>query len=96
MPVQVIPIQGGERASRFTCGQGWIEFAAFAVDDNQWGHALHLAVVGEINESEVLHYLEAALGPASKPKGIHHLESIPLLGIGKTDRIALAKMVVHE
>jgi len=73
-----------------------IEFAAFAVNDIQWGQALHLAVVGEINESEILHYLEAALGSASKPKGIHHLESIPLLGIGKTDRIALAKMVGHE
>lgn len=73
-----------------------IEFAAFAVNDIQWGHALHLAVVGEISESEIAHYLEAALGAASKPKGIHHLEQLPLLGIGKVDRIALAKMVGHE
>ncbi len=73
-----------------------IEFAAFAVNDIQWGHALHLALVGEVSESEILLYLEAALGAAYKPKGIHHLESIPLLGIGKTDRIALSKMVGHE
>jgi O-succinylbenzoic acid--CoA ligase len=73
-----------------------IEFAAFAINDIQWGHALHLAVVGEIGESEIAQYLEAALGPASKPKGIHHLEQLPLLGIGKVDRIALAKMVGHE
>ena len=73
-----------------------IEFAAFAVNDIQWGHALHLAVVGEINESEISLYLEAALGSASKPKGIHHLESLPLLGIGKVDRAALAKMVGNE
>ena len=73
-----------------------IEFAAFAVNDIQWGHALHLAVVGEIGESEISHYLEAALGAASKPKGIHHLEQLPSLGIGKVDRIALAKMVEHE
>ena len=73
-----------------------IEFAAFAVNDIQWGHALHLAVVGEINESEISQYLEAALGSASKPKGIHHLESLPLLGIGKVDRSALVKMVGNE
>ena len=73
-----------------------IEFAAFAVNDIQWGHALHLAVVGDISESEIVHYLEAALGAASKPKGIHNLESLPLLGIGKVDRIALAKMVENE
>jgi O-succinylbenzoic acid--CoA ligase len=70
-----------------------IEFAAFSVSDIQWGQALHLAIVGEVNESEIAHYLEAALGAASKPKGIHQLESLPLLGIGKVDRTALAKMV---
>ncbi len=73
-----------------------IEFAAFSLNDIQWGQALHLAIVGEVNESEISHYLEAALGAASKPKGIHHLESLPLLGIGKVDRRALAKMVEHE
>jgi O-succinylbenzoic acid--CoA ligase len=73
-----------------------IEFAAFAVNDIQWGHALHLAVVGQIGESEIDQYLEAALGAASKPKGIHHLEQLPLLGIGKVDRNALAKMVGNE
>lgn len=70
-----------------------IEFAAFSVNDIQWGQALHLAIVGVVNESEIAHYLEAALGAASKPKGIHQLESLPLLGIGKVDRTALAKMV---
>ena len=73
-----------------------IEFAAFGVNDIQWGHALHLAVVGQIGESEIDQYLEAALGAASKPKGIHHLEQLPLLGIGKVDRSALAKMVGNE
>ena len=73
-----------------------IECAAFAVNDVQWGQALHLAIVGDISESEIAHYLEAALGVASKPKGIHHVDSIPLLGIGKVDRITLAKMVTSE
>ena len=73
-----------------------IEFAAFAVNDIQWGHALHLAIVGEVNENEISQFLEAALGPASKPKGIHFMDSLPLLGIGKVDRVTLAKMVTHE
>ena len=73
-----------------------IEFAAFSINDVQWGQALQLAIVGEVNESEIAHYLEAALGAASKPKAMHHLESLPLLGIGKVDRAALVKMVKSE
>jgi len=73
-----------------------IECAAFAVDDPHWGHALHLAIVGDVSEMEISHYLEAALGGIAKPKGIHFVESLPLLGIGKIDRMALTKMVRNE
>lgn len=73
-----------------------IEFAAFAVNDAQWGQALHIGVVGDISETDISHYLEAALGGIAKPKGIHFLDSLPLLGIGKTDRTALTRMVDHE
>ncbi|MDA2963035.1 MAG: AMP-binding protein [Actinomycetota bacterium] len=73
-----------------------LECAAFAVDDLQWGQALHIAVVGDVNETEISHYLEAALGQIAKPKGIHLLQSLPLLGIGKVDRLALARMVGYE
>ena len=73
-----------------------LEFAAFSIDDPQWGQALHVAIVGEVNETEISHYLEAAFGGVAKPKGIHIVESLPLLGIGKVDRITLAKMVEYE
>ena len=73
-----------------------LEFAAFSIDDPQWGQALHVAIVGEVNETEISHYLEAAFGGVAKPKGIHIMESLPLLGIGKVDRITLAKMVEYE
>jgi len=73
-----------------------IEFAAFAINDAQWGQALHIGVVGDISETDISHYLEAALGGIAKPKGIHFLDSLPLLGIGKTDRMALTRMVEHE
>ena len=70
--------------------------AAFAVDDRQWGQALHVAIVGQVNENEISLYLEAALGEIAKPKGIHILDSLPLLGIGKVDRAALTKMIEDE
>lgn len=73
-----------------------IECAAFAINDRQWGQALHLAIVGEVNETEISHYLEGALGEIAKPKGVHIMDSLPLLGIGKVDRAALSKMVEHE
>lgn len=73
-----------------------LECAAFAISDPQWGQALHIAVVGDLNETEISHYLEAAFGEIAKPKGIHSLNSLPLLGIGKVDRTALTNMVLHE
>ena len=73
-----------------------LECSAFAVNDPQWGQAFHLAIVGDANQTEISHYLEAALGGIAKPKGIHSVDSLPLLGIGKVDRLALAKMVEHE
>jgi O-succinylbenzoic acid--CoA ligase len=73
-----------------------LECSAFAVNDPQWGQAFHLAIVGDVNQTEISHYLEAALGGIAKPKGIHTVDSLPLLGIGKVDRLALAKMVEDE
>ena len=73
-----------------------MECAAFGVKDPQWGQALHIAIVGSVNENEISLYLEGALGQIAKPKGIHSIESLPLLGIGKVDRITLARMVKNE
>ena len=73
-----------------------LECAAFSISDPHWGQALHIAIVGEVSEVEISHYLEAALGEIAKPKGFHFLVSLPLLGIGKVDRLALAKMVNNE
>lgn len=73
-----------------------LECAAFAISDPQWGQSLHIAIVGEFSETEISHYLEAAFGEVAKPKGVHSLPSLPLLGIGKVDRIALTEMVGDE
>lgn len=73
-----------------------VQFAAFAVEDPQWGQSLHLAVVGTISDHEILAQLEKDLGVFAKPKGVHRMTSLPLLGIGKIDRKSLAKGIAHE
>jgi O-succinylbenzoic acid--CoA ligase len=73
-----------------------IQFAAFAVEDPQWGQSLQIAVVGMISDAQIVEHLEKELGSFAKPKGIHHMNSLPLLGIGKVDRMSLAKGIGHE
>jgi O-succinylbenzoic acid--CoA ligase len=72
------------------------QFAAFAVEDPQWGQSLQLAVVGTISDDQIATHLERDLGGFAKPKGIHRMTSLPLLGIGKIDRKSLAKGIAHE
>ena len=72
------------------------QFAAFVVEDPQWGQSLQLAVVGTISDDQIATHLERDLGGFAKPKGIHRMTSLPLLGIGKIDRKSLAKGIAHE
>jgi len=72
------------------------QFAAFAVEDPQWGQSLQLAVVGTISDDQIATHLERDFGGFAKPKGIHRMTSLPLLGIGKIDRKSLAKGIAHE
>ena len=95
-------ISGGENLSlsavenSLTLAFPNMQFAAFAIEDPQWGQSLQLAVVGEIQDKEIAAHLEKDLGAFAKPKGIHHMKSLPLLGIGKVDRKSLAKGIAHE
>jgi O-succinylbenzoic acid--CoA ligase len=73
-----------------------LQTAAFSVEDPQWGQSLQLAVVGEITDEAIFLHLEKDLGAVAKPKSIHHLSSLPLRGIGKIDREALAKEINRE
>ena len=72
------------------------QFAAFAVEDSQWGQSLQVAVVGTISDDQITTHLEKDLGYFAKPKGIHRMSSLPLLGIGKIDRKSLAKGIANE
>jgi O-succinylbenzoic acid--CoA ligase len=73
-----------------------VQFAAFATEDPQWGQSLQLAVVGTISDDQIAAHLENDLGGIAKPKGIHRMTSLPLLGIGKIDRKSLAKGIANE
>lgn len=72
------------------------QFAAFAVEDPQWGQSLQVAVVGTISDDQITAHLEKDLGYFAKPKCIHRMTSLPLLGIGKIDRKSLAKGIANE
>ena len=73
-----------------------IQCAAFAVDDAQWGQSLHIAFVGQADKNGIATVLEAKIGAFAKPKGIHSVNSLPLLGIGKVDRKRLAQEIPNE
>ena len=71
-----------------------IQVAAFAVEDAQWGQAIHCALVGgdSSTENRIQGALEAEIGAAAKIKGFHYLAELPLIGIGKVDRAALGTL----
>ena len=73
-----------------------LQIAAFSVDDPQWGQTLHIAVVGEVESGSIASLLESKIGAFAKPKGVHTINSLPLLGIGKVDRKRLAQEIPNE
>jgi O-succinylbenzoic acid--CoA ligase len=72
-----------------------LQLAAFAASHPEWGQAIHLAMVGGDNsiENEIQDALVGEIGLASKIKGFHYLEELPLKGIGKIDREALGRLI---
>jgi O-succinylbenzoic acid--CoA ligase len=95
-----IIISGGENVSLTAIdrvvGQLFpdIQSATFAVSHPEWGQAVHLALVGADAsvESAIQIALLSELGAASKIKEFHHLQELPLIGIGKIDRAALGRL----
>jgi o-succinylbenzoate---CoA ligase len=74
------------------------EFAAFAVSSDKWGQELHIAAVNAPAEfsARVEGILVEKFGNAAKPKGFHQLTALPLIGIGKVDRRALAQLATKS
>jgi O-succinylbenzoic acid--CoA ligase len=69
--------------------------AAFSAPDSKWGQALHIAVqsTDEKIKSELSNVLVKSIGSHAKPKSVLLLDKLPQIGIGKIDRISLAKLV---
>ena len=69
--------------------------AAFSTPDNKWGQALHIAVQSQDEnvKSEISEVLIKSIGNHAKPKSVLLLDKLPQIGVGKVDRIALAKLV---
>jgi O-succinylbenzoic acid--CoA ligase len=98
-----IVVSGGENVSlaaiesEIKSANKQIEVAAFAMQDLEWGNAIHLAVVGQnISEEEVRNLLNTRLGSAAKPKEFHYIDRIPLTALGKVDRQALIEMASKQ
>jgi len=74
------------------------EFAAFAISSEKWGQELHVAAVNAPAEftEKVENLLVEKFGNAAKPKRFHHLTALPLIGIGKVDRGALAQLAMKS
>ena len=72
-----------------------LQCAAFALPHPEWGEAIHLAIVGGESafESGIQEVLSREISVASKIKGFHYLQELPLKGIGKIDRAALGRLV---
>ena len=73
-----------------------LQLAAFSVDDAQWGQSLHIAIVGDADSESISKVLQSEIGTFAKPKGVHTMDSLPLLGIGKVDRKRLAQVIPNE
>jgi len=74
------------------------EFAAFAISSDKWGQELHIAAVNAPAEfsERVESLLVEKFGNAAKPKCFHQLTALPLIGIGKVDRGALAQLATKS
>lgn len=74
------------------------EFAAFAISSEKWGQELHVAAVNVPAEFDerVENLLVEKFGNAAKPKCFHHMTALPLIGIGKVDRGALAQLAMKS
>jgi O-succinylbenzoic acid--CoA ligase len=72
-----------------------LQVAAFATSDSKWGQVLHVAAQtnDESIKGQIMNLVAQSLGNYAKPKSIVLVDKLPLIGVGKVDRISLAKLV---
>ena len=79
---RVLAAQPGVRAACVT-----------GLPDAEWGQVVVAAVVGDVQAAALQGAVRAALGRAAVPRRIIAVAEIPLRGIGKPDRAAVARLV---
>lgn len=74
------------------------QWSALAVDDQQWGQRLVIAGAGQDlpSSQDVAALLEGKLGEFAKPKQYLTFDQLPLIGIGKIDRMAIIARAKDE
>jgi O-succinylbenzoic acid--CoA ligase len=74
------------------------EFAAYAIASEKWGQELQIASVNAPLDFQerVSDLLVNKFGSAAKPKRFVQLTELPLIGIGKVDRNALAQIAMKS
>jgi O-succinylbenzoic acid--CoA ligase len=74
------------------------QWLAVAVDDAQWGQRLVVAVSGADHPSinKVSAVLSSALGDIAKAKQLLAFDQMPMIGIGKIDRVQIANRAQEE
>ena len=75
-----------------------IECAAFAIADQQWGQALHLAIAGGVkpDQSAINEALSAQISVAAKIKGVIYLNKLPRSALDKIDRQELVNIASRD
>jgi len=75
-----------------------LQWCAVAVDDAQWGQRLVVAVseAGHPAIDEVSAVLSSALGDSAKAKQLLVFNEMPMIGIGKIDRVQIGKRAHEE
>jgi O-succinylbenzoic acid--CoA ligase len=75
-----------------------LQWCAIAVDDAQWGQRLVVAVTGAAHPAvdEVSAVLSSALGDSAKAKQLLVFDEMPMIGIGKIDRVQIGKRAHEE
>ena len=75
-----------------------LQWCAVAVDDAQWGQRLVVAVSGaaHLTINEVSAVLSSALGDSAKAKQLLVFDEMPMIGIGKIDRMLICERAQEE
>jgi O-succinylbenzoic acid--CoA ligase len=95
--VDDVIISGGENISLVSIEKLLGEdFIAFGVPDDLWGSKLCLASTSKINVAQVSKLITENIGKHAVPKEFVVISEIPLMGIGKPDRVTLLENYLNK